>query len=154
MRRTWDAALNVYAIRMKLTLNVKSYRQIGALVELSVECHQSIKVWFFFIFVLIGNCNSVLLRKFIKYSKIASLRRWTSTSRFFLVERQERICSVAYFWSGSNSSIQQPVCQCGTEHNFVHDFLPCNCDTVLQTQVLTILYHNVTHIHRLFIWYN
>ena len=44
-----------------------------------------------------------------------------------------------YFWSGSsNSSIRQPICQCGIEQNCVDDFLPCNCDSVLPSQLSDI----------------
>ena len=50
----------------------------------------------------------------------------------------DRNGTARYFWSGStgsNSSIQNPVCQCGMDGNCIDDFLPCNCDSVLQTQL-------------------
>ena len=50
----------------------------------------------------------------------------------------DRNGTARYFWSGStgsNSSIQNPVCQCGMDGNCIEDFLPCNCDSVLQTQL-------------------
>ena len=40
-----------------------------------------------------------------------------------------------YFWSGSNSSTKHPVCQGGIEDNCFDDFLPCNCDSILHTQL-------------------
>ena len=122
----------------KINYDVKSSRQIDALIELSVECHQSIKVY-----------NKVyVIRKRIKVLLTEiSLKYW---KQYDCVNAPLNINGVAfswwndrngvarYFWSGSNSSIQQPICQCGIEQNCVDDFLPCNCDSVLPAQLSDI----------------
>nr|CAH0110956.1 unnamed protein product [Daphnia galeata] len=80
-----------------------SQRQIGALAELSKECHQSIQY----------DCNYAPLEfNGVTYS-------WWN----------DKEGNAKFFWTGSDSSVH--TCQCGIDGNCIDPNAKCNCDATL-----------------------
>nr|CAH0105711.1 unnamed protein product [Daphnia galeata] len=80
-----------------------SQRQIGALAELSEECHQSIQY----------DCNYAPLEfNGVTYS-------WWN----------DKEGNAKFFWTGSDSSVH--TCQCGIDGNCIDPNAKCNCDATL-----------------------
>ncbi|XP_046648260.1 uncharacterized protein LOC124338218 isoform X1 [Daphnia pulicaria] len=78
-------------------------RQMATLVELSDECHQSIKY----------DCYDAPLEKDgVVYS-------WWN----------DKDGNAQYFWAGSDSSVH--TCQCGIDGNCIDSIVKCNCDATV-----------------------
>ncbi|EFX87243.1 hypothetical protein DAPPUDRAFT_97326 [Daphnia pulex] len=101
-----------------------SSRQMLALVELSAECHQSIKY----------DCNFAPL----EFNDITYA--WWN----------DRNGNSKFFWTGGNTDVH--TCQCGLDGNCVDPSTKCNCDSAAPVQLTddgTITDKNVLPITRL-----
>jgi len=88
-----------------------SSRQMAALADLSVECHQSIRYDCFYAPFEFGD---------VVYS-------WWN----------DQDGSAKYFWAGANSK-NNHTCQCGIDGNCVEPVMKCNCDSTAPEQLADV----------------